>query len=141
MNLKDLKTATTILRKVESLDQLINEIEKIAISIANNKTKSSFSFSIKTTDLSKKEEESNEIHFDADGSLHFSRQKPIALMGIWERMNQLTPPVPEDKNSEQLSFDLSEEESLMLLEIMVKKKMFERELLLEQLSDYGYSHK
>lgn len=142
MKIKDLSKAAKVLEKLSILDKQINEIEKVAELIANSETESSFSFSMKVKDVKKEQEESIKVTIDSDGSLSFGNSGS-GLSGL-SRLYGLSMFSSESKTdkkdkSEKLNFDLSENESLALLGLMIGKKQRERLELLNTLSEYGVS--
>lgn len=142
MKIKDLSKAAKILEKLSILDKQINEIEKVAEMIANSETESSFSFSMKVKDVKKEQEESIKVTIDTDGSLSFgnSGRALSRLSGLYGLSMFATESKSDKKDkSEKLNFDLSENESLGLLGLMIGKKQRERQELLNALSEYGVS--
>jgi hypothetical protein len=82
MKLNQLEKASKHLEQLKKLDKDILGIEKIAEIIANGITKSYCTFSLKVTDILKKEEDKNEVYFDSDGSLVFEKEQNHSPFGM-----------------------------------------------------------
>lgn len=142
MKIKDLSKAAKILEKLSILDKQINEIEKVAEMIANSETESSFTFSMKVKDVKKEQEESIKATIDSDGLLSFGDSgRGLSGLSRLYGFSMFATDSKSDKKdkSEKLNFDLSENESLGLLGLMIGKKQRERQELLIALSEYGVS--
>lgn len=142
MKIKDLAKATEALAKLEILDKDILQIEKVAELIVNSETETSFSFSMKTKDVSKEKQVNIKVTIDSDGSLskdffenpmeRFNKIYGVPF-GLW------SPEKKKEEKFEKLNFNLSENESLGLLGLMIGIKQRERQTLLDELARYGVS--
>ncbi len=136
MDIKKLEKAAKIYGQIKILDAQIIDIDKFAMTVANNETKSSFE--LRCEDLSKKKEDEEKINFDDDGSIikkHSESYKSV--FDLWTP--RLYSQSVEDKNDNEiiLKNELSVNAVMAILGVLLHEKQAQRILLMNQLQKIG----
>jgi hypothetical protein len=129
MNLKKLEKAAKIYEKIKELDAQIIEIDKFAMMAANQEIKASFE--LKIENLTKEKEDVPKVGFDGDGSLQFSYDRMMRSMMMPTFIYGQTP--QKKDNEYLLKQNLSENNTLNILGILLYEKQSIRNALLSQL--------
>jgi hypothetical protein len=134
MDLKNLKKATKFLDKIENIDKQIVEIEKIALSILNDKTK--IQFDLKVENISK----GKELEQPKESSNPFKDLEERMMMAIqiptWALNHQESK---KNKNTFSISDDINDKLALQILGIVLSEKNSERKCLIKELHALGFS--
>ena len=139
MKIKQLEKATKVFEKIQKLDKEINELDKLALLIVNNKTDISFELKIENCNDN---EATPQVEIDSDGSLSFKVDfDPRTSIVPWplrfSRMDFGTISNTPNKNTKSLKNKLTETPTLQILGVLLDEKQRERQSLLMQLKSYG----
>jgi hypothetical protein len=136
MKITDLNKAAKILDSIKEVDTKILSIEKFAELVVNGITKSSFDLKIQNLAPNQK------IPLpDEDGSLvnifsEMRREMSKSMYAFGGFMGD-SPRQQKKDNNDTLSVDLSENETLQFLGLILGVKQRERQKLLEKLEAFG----
>ena len=131
MTFKNLEKATKLYEKIKQLDSEIIEIEKFALTVANNDTECSFE--LKCKDLTKQKEGEEKVKIDEDGSL-LDGLRYTSLLNPYSFLSSI-PRIPaEDKNETIIKGQLSVNNVMAMLGILLNDKQTKRQYLIDKLS-------
>lgn len=139
MKIKQLEKATKVFEKIQKLDKEINELDKLALLIVNNKTDISFELKIENCNDN---ETTPQVEIDSDGSLSFKvdfdpRTSVVPWPLRFTRMDFGAISNTPNKNTKSLKNKLTETPTLQILGVLLGEKQRERQSLLMQLKSYG----
>ena len=131
MTFKNLEKATKLYEKIKQLDAEIIEIEKFALIVANNETECSFE--IRCKDFTKQKEDEEKVKFDENGSLLDSRRY-TSLLNAYSFLSSIPRRYTEDKNETIIKSQLSVNNVMAMLGILLNDKQTKRQHLIDKLS-------
>lgn len=140
MNIKKLEKAYKVIERIKILDNDIIQIEKVAMSTANNTASSSFKLFVKN--IGETDNKENILEEDGSlkkGSLEFG-VSPFSLWGSmfsFPRMGSEGKETKDKKDTTVLGYELSETATLKILAILLLEKQQLREELLKELEKFG----
>lgn len=127
MKAKDLKKVTEMYQRIQQLDKDITRLEKSARDISERPVKGVINFEIP-------KEKKERVQFDEDGS----------IMGAHMQMRHMLfggpvmfHPGNEPKKSNPNSFEVSESDMLSLYEVLLRRRLAERDMILTELNRMG----
>jgi hypothetical protein len=130
MDFKKLEKATKLYEQIKQLDADIIEIDKFALTVANNETESCFELRCK--DLTKQKEKENKLEFDEDGSIKREGDNTLrlSLISSWMLPANITPPNDDIVIKSQLSVN----NVMNMLGILLHDKQTKRQQIIEKLN-------
>jgi hypothetical protein len=128
MDFKKLEKAAKIYEQIKQLDADIIEIDKFALTVANNETECCFELRCK--DLTKQKEKENKLEFDEDGSIKKETDNLYTrLMFSWTQPSAIAPPDDDIIIKSQLSVN----NVMNMLGILLNDKQTKRQKLIENI--------
>ncbi len=130
MDFKKLEKAAKLYEQIKQLDAEIIEIDKFALTVANNETESCFELRCK--DLTKQKEKENKLEFDEDGSIKREGDNTLrlSLLSGWMLPTNITIPNDDIVIKSQLSVN----NVMNMLGILLHDKQTKRQQIIEKLN-------
>lgn len=136
MEIKKLSKAAKLLDRIKALDQEIIKLDKIGLTVVNDRTEINLNLSVKN--LTKEEDDKCKVSFDTDGSLMRGTDINHGFSGLLSAMRAGYYDVkPDDKNTELLKKNLSPEDFLKVIQVLHASRMNERSLCFKKLAELG----
>jgi len=130
MDFKKLEKAAKLYEQIKQLDADIIEIDKFALTVANNETESFFELRCK--DLTKQKEKENKLEFDEDGSIKREGDNTLrlSLLSGWMLPTNITITNDDIVIKSQLSVN----NVMNMLGILLHDKQTKRQQIIEKLN-------
>lgn len=135
MEIKELNQAVKILESIKEIDKKILSIEKFAELVANGITKSSFDLKIQNLFITEPYPTQDEIQV-RDVYTEMREAMSRSFNGFGGLIKD-TPFKSKKENPDILSVDLTENETLQFLGLILGVKQRERKVLLQKLEAFG----
>jgi len=142
MELKNIEAANKLFEQLKNVDAAIHAINKLAKKVVNTETTSLLKLTV--IDERKKNEEASKASFDEDGSLigpqeemlrrHLTQSFSLNFGGFFGGFAKGS----QDKPAEEISHDLTEGETMALLQMLLHIKNKTRKAIIEQLKTLGF---
>jgi len=145
LELKNIEAANKLFEQLKSVDAAITAINKLAKKVVNSETTSLLRLTV--IDERKKNDEASKVSFEEDGSLinpieeilrrQLSQSFRLNFGGFMGGFDMASKG-SQDKNVEELSHNLTEGETMALLQMLLHIKNKTRNAIIEQLKSLGF---
>ena len=133
MELTKVDKVFKVYEKVKVLDAEIIELDKVAMQLANDDTDVCLDFKI-TNFTPKKEEESTTIGLQ---SIFESYKRELSFSSLWGQPTSTTPEQNSNNNTTVFNHQVSTNNALKILGLLLSDKLEKRERLLTKLKNMG----
>lgn len=132
MDFKNLEKASKLYEQIKQLDAEIIEIDKFALTVANNETESCFELRCK--DLTKQKEKESKLEFDEDGSIKREVNNTFGLSSLLSGVWMLPSTIPPPNDDIVIKSQLSVNNVMNILGILLHDKQTKRQQIIERLN-------